>query len=70
MRQTYQNPRITTVALIIYKIRQADPSGRAVLGVGLQPLACWNCGFQSRRGHGFLSLVRDVCCQVEVSATG
>jgi hypothetical protein len=27
-------------------------------------------GFESRRGHGYLSLVSDVCCQVEVSATG
>jgi len=31
--------------------------------------ACfWVCGFESRRGHGFLSLVSVVCCQVEVSA--
>jgi hypothetical protein len=28
------------------------------------------CGFESRRGHGFLSLVSVVCCRVEVSATG
>jgi hypothetical protein len=34
------------------------------------PLACWDCGFESRRGHGCLSLVIVVCCQVEVSATG
>jgi hypothetical protein len=26
-------------------------------------------GFESRRGHGCLSLVSVVCCQVEVSAT-
>jgi predicted Zn-ribbon and HTH transcriptional regulator len=26
-------------------------------GVGLRPLACWNCGFESRRGHGCLSLM-------------
>ena len=37
--------------------------------VGLRPLACWDCGFESRRGHGCLSLVSVVCCQVEVSAT-
>ena len=30
--------------------RAADLSGRAVLGVGLQPLACWGCEFESRRG--------------------
>jgi hypothetical protein len=34
------------------------------------PLACWDCGFESRRGHGCLSFSRVVCCQVEVSATG
>ena len=48
----------------------AGPSGRAVLGVGLRPLVCWDCGFESRRGHGCLSVVSVVCCQVEVSATG
>jgi hypothetical protein len=37
---------------------------------GLQPLVCWDCGFESRRVHGCLSLVSVVCCQVEVSATG
>jgi hypothetical protein len=38
--------------------------------VGLRPLAYWDCGFESRRGHGCLFLVSVVCCQVEVSATG
>ena len=45
---------------------QADPSGR----VGLRSLACWDCGFEYRQGHGCLYLVNVVCCQVEVSATG
>jgi hypothetical protein len=44
---------------------EADPSV-----VGLRPLAYWDCGFESRRGHGCLSVVSIVCCQVEVSATG
>jgi hypothetical protein len=35
-----------------------------------RPLAYWDCGFESRLGHGCLSLVSVVCCQVEVSATG
>jgi hypothetical protein len=48
----------------------ADPSGRAVLGVGLRPFAYWDCGFESSRGHGCLSVLSVVCCQVEVSATG
>jgi hypothetical protein len=25
--------------------------------VGLLPLACWDCGFESQRGHGCLSVV-------------
>jgi hypothetical protein len=37
--------------------------------VGLWPLAYWDCGFESRLGHGCLSLVSVVCCQVEVSVT-
>ena len=36
--------------------------------MGLQPLAYWDWGFESRRGHGCLSLISVVCCQVEVSA--
>jgi len=38
-------------------------------GVGLRPLACWDRGFESHRGHGCLSVVSVVFCQVEVSAT-
>jgi hypothetical protein len=29
--------------------------------VDLQPLACWDCGFESRRGHGCLYVVSVVC---------
>jgi hypothetical protein len=36
----------------------------------MRPFDCWGCGFESRRYHGCLSLVRVVCCQVEVSAKG
>ena len=36
--------------------------------VALRPLVCWNCWFESRRGHGCLPLVSVVCCQVEVCA--
>ena len=46
-----------------------DPNGRAVLGVGLRSLDCWNCGFESRRRHRGLSLVSVVYCQVEVCAS-
>ena len=48
----------------------AGPGGRAVKGVGLHSLVCWDHGFESHRGHGRLSVVCVVCCQVEVSATG
>jgi hypothetical protein len=47
----------------------AGPSGRAIQGVGLWPLACCDRGFESYQGHGCLSVVCVVCCQVEVSAT-
>jgi hypothetical protein len=34
----------------------------------VRPLACWVCGFESRRGHGCLSLV-SVVYQAEVSVS-
>jgi len=40
------------------------------IGVGLRPLAYWDCGFESHRVHGCLSLVNIVCRQVEVAASG
>jgi hypothetical protein len=48
----------------------ADTCGRAVYGVRLRPLTDWDCAFESRRGHEYLSHVSVVYCQVEVSATG
>ena len=48
----------------------ADHSGRVVQNVDLEPLACWDGVFESRRGHGVLSLVPVVCCEVKVSASG
>jgi hypothetical protein len=54
---------------ILIRLR-AHPSGRVVYGVGVRPLACWDCGFESHRRHECLSLVSVVCWQVEVSATG
>jgi hypothetical protein len=38
--------------------------------VGLRQLAYWDCGFETRRRHGCLSVVNVVCCQVEVSMKG
>jgi len=37
--------------------------------VGPQPLACWDCGFESRQRHVCLSVLSVVCWQVEVSET-
>ena len=34
-----------------FEYQLADLGGRAVCGL-LRPLACWNCGFESRRGLG------------------
>jgi len=34
-----------------------------------EPLACWDCRFESRRGNGYLPFSDVVCCQVEVAAT-
>ena len=44
-------------------------TGYCRVHVGLRPLVCWDCGFESYRRHGCLSVVSVVCCQVEVSAT-
>jgi hypothetical protein len=43
----------------------ADPSGRAVSEVGLRPLACWDCGFESRRGTR-ISVCYECCILSEV----
>jgi len=43
--------------------------GRMVNVVGLRPLVFGDFGFESRLGHGYLSVVSVGCCQVEVSAT-
>jgi hypothetical protein len=56
--------------VMLWVIEPADPSGRAVYGVGLRPNVCWDCGFASLRGYGCLTLLIIVCYQVEVSATG
>jgi hypothetical protein len=45
------------------------PFCSGVQGVGLRQLACLECGFESHRRHGCLSLVSVLCCQVEVPVT-
>jgi len=38
-------------------MKAADSIGRTSKGVGLRPLARWDCGYESRRMHRCLSLV-------------
>ena len=45
-RSLYNNKYLAYVIMQL-----AGPSGRAVWGLGQRPLACWDCGFESRRGH-------------------
>ena len=54
------------VNIVVCVCLDAGPSGRAVEGWGLLPLASWDCCFESQRGHGCLSVVSVVCCQSTV----
>jgi hypothetical protein len=40
----------------------ADPVCRAMHGLSLRPLDCWDRGFEFRCGHEYLSLVFVVYC--------
>jgi len=51
-------------------LKKADPGGRAVYGLGVRLFACWDWGFESRRGYRCLSLKNVVSCQVEFPASG
>jgi len=35
-----------------FQFLMAGLTGRAAYGVGLRPFVCWDCGFESQRGHG------------------
>ena len=41
------NTVIFNLHSFILKLETANPSGRAVSDLGLRPLACWGCGFES-----------------------
>jgi hypothetical protein len=43
-----------TLIFVRVSLSWGRPRGRTVKGVGLVPLACWYCGFESQRGHGRL----------------
>ena len=57
---------IDNISYVLYA--RTDPSGHAVLGVGLRPLACWDSAFEISQGRGFLSIVR--LCVVRVLYVG
>jgi hypothetical protein len=46
-----------------------ERGGSSVVGRGRSGLTYRDPGFESHGGHGYLSVVSVVCCQVEVSAT-
>jgi hypothetical protein len=58
---TCKKPTMKVVKYLLYifvflyvqsnNVNCADPSGRAVQGVGLRPFTCWDRGFESHRGH-------------------
>ena len=49
-----QTPPCCLSIFLFVIVRTAGPSGSAVWGVVLRPLAGWDCGFESHRGHGCL----------------
>ena len=44
-----------------YSLQIDGPIGHAVQSVSLLLLACWDCRFEFRRGHGCLSILSVVC---------
>ena len=78
-------PWVTTVHLaVLYSLLLVAPDIFLDLRTLINRRSQWLCGlrlgsaaarllgfeFESHRGHGCLSVVSVVCCQVEVSATG
>ena len=63
---TWQHTTLTTDK---YPCPRWNSNPRSQQVSGRRPLTCWDRGFESHRGHGYLSVVSVVCCQVEVSAT-
>jgi len=61
-------PNQLLLVLLLPNHIKADPSGRAVEGVGLRPLAWWYYEFKFRQRHGCMSVAGVLCFQVEVSA--
>jgi len=49
---TNQQQELLYICLNSHKVKPdvAGSSGRVIEGVGLRPLACWDCGFEYRWG--------------------
>jgi len=62
LRTAKQRPKLVANN-IIKKTKEVliQFSDRTVYGVGQRPLACWDCGFESRQEYGCLSGVNVVC---------
>jgi hypothetical protein len=56
--------------ILDYPVLTADPGGLAIYEVDVRPLSGWDCGFESRRGHGSLSFVIAVCLQLDIFVPG
>jgi len=64
---------VTFESLVITRTLLTNSILYAMLGAPI-PVAlrfkAWDCGFECRRGHGYLPFVSVLCYQVQVSATG
>jgi hypothetical protein len=69
MKLLFKKFEIYTVQNItLPKYRASDSIWRAVKGVGLRPLSCSDCGFETQQRHGSFYLLSVVFCQVVVIA--
>ena len=74
--ELYDDACSVSTLLLLPHIQAQTPIGERTVSrshwpCGLRPLACWNCGFEFLRGHGYRSRSRVsvVCCQVDICAT-
>jgi len=55
---------------LLYNLYKAEWNWKVIMKFYcMQIFTCWDCGFESHRRHGCLSVVSGVCFQVQVSAT-
>ena len=74
MTYTYTTDFIKAISVVARincgKLWIADPSDRTVYGVGLWPLACYDCGFEFRGQQRCELLVSDLCVVWNLSLRG